>query len=176
MYESYPRILQVAMGGVVVAIACVASVSGLVPATASRRRLGPHLATGASFTDALWGLSELEEVTLSANVSCSVYEIGGPLTKVLSTTCSKELPLIPHVGVRLYGREYFYSDHIESRPVDVMAQMLGSFPQVTFDLGPPTVTQSELEAWLASPDLVSRVCARCGDCRFLERRLATREL
>merc|ERR1712183_455466 len=42
---------------------------------------------------------------------------------------------------------------IESRPVAVMAEMLEDFPQVTFDLGPPTVSQAELEAWLESDAL-----------------------
>ena len=57
------------------------------------------------------------------------YDIGGELTSVLSLTCSKKLPMIPHVGVRLHGTEYFYSDVIESRPVDVMREMLEDFPQ-----------------------------------------------
>ena len=35
----------------------------------------------------------------------------------------------------------------------MMAEMLESFPQVSFDLGPPTMTEAELEAWLASDDL-----------------------
>lgn len=109
----------------------------------------------AAFTSALWNVDTVPAVVPSSNVFCTVYEIGGSLTSVLSTTCSKQLPLIPHVGIRIHGREYFYSDHIESRPIDVMAQMLGSFPQVTFDLGPPTVTEAELDAWLQTPDLVS---------------------
>ena len=61
--------------------------------------------------------------------------------------------MIPHVGVRVYGTEYFYSDCIESRPVAVMAEMLESFPQVTFDLGPPTMTEAEVAAWVASDEL-----------------------
>ena len=79
-------------------------------------------------------------------MKCTVYNIGGELTQVLSLTCSKQLPMIPHVGVRLYGTEYFYSDVIESRPVAVMQDMLEDFPQVSFDLGPATVTEKELEA------------------------------
>ena len=89
-------------------------------------------------------------------MKCTVYNIGGELTQVLSLTCSKQLPMIPHVGVRLYGTEYFYSDVIESRPVAVMQDMLEDFPQVSFDLGPATVTEAELEEWIASDALQSR--------------------
>lgn len=106
----------------------------------------------ASFTQALWGVESLPAVGGDdGRVLVTVYEIGGGLTKLLSTTCSKTLPMIPHVGVRLYGNEYFYSDHIESRPTAVMQQMLPAteFPQVTLDLGPPTVSEAELEEWLA---------------------------
>ena len=41
-----------------------------------------------------------------------------------------QLPLIPHVGIRVNGVEYFYSDHIEYRSVPVMEEMLGDCPQV----------------------------------------------
>ena len=109
------------------------------------------LGATAPFAQALWGREVFEEVDeASDTVKCTVYDIGGALTSVLSTTCSKKLPMIPHVGVRVYGTEYFYSDVIESRPAPVMAEMLESFPQVSFDLGPPTMTEAELEAWLAS--------------------------
>lgn len=113
----------------------------------------------APFAQSLWGISEFPRVVPSGNVTCTVYEIGGSLTGVLSKTCSKQLPLIPHVGVRVYGREYFYSDRIESRPSEVMAQMLASFPQIAFDLGPPTMNAADLEQWLASDEVVS-LCSR----------------
>ena len=54
--------------------------------------------------------------------------------------------MIPHVGVRVYGTEYFYSDCIESRPVAVMQDMLEDFPQVSSDLGPATVTAPRTHA------------------------------
>ena len=60
------------------------------------------------------------------------------------------------MGVRLHGTEYFYSDVIESRPVAVMQDMLEDFPQVSFDLGPATVTEAELEEWIASDALQSQ--------------------
>jgi len=67
---------------------------------------------------------------------------------VLSTSVAKQLPLIPHVGIRVHGYEYFYSDHIEARTVPVMEEMLGDRPQVTLDLGPATMGPDELQAVL----------------------------
>ena len=64
-------------------------------------------------------------------VLVTVYEIGGKLTDVLSASVGKKLPLIPHVGVRLYGKEYFYSNCIEVRESHVMDAMLSDFPQVS---------------------------------------------
>jgi len=113
-----------------------------------------------AFCEPLWGSSDLDDATLfpprptsrKNNVECTVYEIGGALTSVLRKTCEKQLPLIPHVGVRVFGREYFYSDCIENRPAHVMADMLKGVPQVSFDLGPPAVTEAELERWLREVD------------------------
>uniref|UniRef100_A0A7S3JSB2 PPPDE domain-containing protein n=1 Tax=Aureoumbra lagunensis TaxID=44058 RepID=A0A7S3JSB2_9STRA len=119
-----------------------------------------HAVQSPPFAQALWGRKEFPPVILpSDNVTCTVYEIGGDLTKVLSTTCSKDLPLIPHVGVRIFDREYFYSDHIESRPIEVMAQMLGTFPQVSFDLGPPKISEEDFFAWLNSAQVENEWCA-----------------
>ena len=80
----------------------------------------------------------------------TLYEIGGPLTNVLSTSVAKQLPMIPHVGIRMHGVEYFYSDHIECRTVPVMEEMLGDRPQVTIDIGEATMSREELEATVAS--------------------------
>ncbi|KAJ8613430.1 hypothetical protein CTAYLR_002303 [Chrysophaeum taylorii] len=139
-------------------IAVLASSSGAYAFTTTtprtiRRPPRVH-AQVADYASALWDREEFPPVLpTGGNVECTVYDIGGGLTQVLSKTCSKELPLIPHVGVRVYGREYFYSDHIESRSTEVMAEMLSSFPQISFDLGEPKMTRAELDEWLASPDL-----------------------
>ena len=145
---------MVARACLVVAVAVVAHTFQQAP----RRRAAPQrvaaLRATAPFAMPLWGRDDFEDVDeTKETVKCTIYDIGGGLTQVLSTTCSKELPMIPHVGVRVYGTEYFYSDCIESRPVAVMAEMLESFPQVSFDLGPPTMSEADLEAWIASEEL-----------------------
>ena len=138
----------------------------LAPALGARR-LAPRAAATvvdaaaeqkASFTRELWGLESLPGIAAGAedeDVLVTIYEIGGPVTQVLSATCSKKLPMIPHVGVRLHGREYFYSDHIESRATKVMQEMLADKPQVTLNLGKPTVSEAELEAYINGDDLQS---------------------
>eukprot|EP00629_Pelagomonadales_sp_RCC1024_P006789 CAMPEP_0119260776 /NCGR_PEP_ID=MMETSP1329-20130426/1032_1 /TAXON_ID=114041 /ORGANISM="Genus nov. species nov., Strain RCC1024" /LENGTH=236 /DNA_ID=CAMNT_0007260223 /DNA_START=93 /DNA_END=799 /DNA_ORIENTATION=+ len=127
--------------------------SGLVrPSAPARLHTAVHAT--APFCEPLWGEATVPDVDESTDtVKCTVYDIGGELTSVLSLTCSKQLPMIPHVGVRLHGTEYFYSDVIESRPVDVMREMLEDFPQVTFDLGPALLSAEEVEAWLETEEL-----------------------
>lgn len=80
-----------------------------------------HSLQQATFIPPLWGLRgvpqpEIPEPTVGDNhVWFFVYDIGGPLTKVLSASVNKDLPLLPHVGIRIRGTEWFFSDHVESR-------------------------------------------------------------
>jgi len=104
----------------------------------------------AAFLKQLFGMNSIPAVPAAAKedptrVLATLYEIGGPLTNVLSTSVAKQLPLIPHVGIRVHGVEYFYSDHIEYRTVPVMEEMLGDRPQVTLDLGPATVDADKVQ-------------------------------
>jgi len=108
----------------------------------------------ADFLKQLWNVDEVPSLPASAaqdpaRVVATIYEIGGPLTGVLSTSVAKKLPLIPHVGIRVHGVEYFYSDHIECRTVKVMEEMLGDRPQVSLDLGPARLSAEEVEAEVA---------------------------
>ena len=57
----------------------------------------------ASFLKQLWNLDSVPALPTTAaaapsRVVATVYEIGGPLTGVLSNSVAKQLPLIPHVG------------------------------------------------------------------------------
>mmetsp|Transcript_12621 Transcript_12621/g.20889 ORF Transcript_12621/g.20889 Transcript_12621/m.20889 type:complete len:330 (-) Transcript_12621:129-1118(-) len=123
---------------------------------------GPHVGAAsenspkqeAPFLKQLWGVDSISGLPAdaqdSSRVLATVYEIGGPLTNILSTSVNKKLPLIPHVGIRVHGIEYFYSDHIEFRTVPVMEEMLGERPQVTLDLGPSTKSAEEVKELVAS--------------------------
>ena len=106
----------------------------------------------ADFLKQLWDVDSIPAVpdaaaADSSRVLATIYEIGGPLTGILSTSVAKKLPLIPHVGIRVHGVEYFYSDHIEYRTVPVMEEMLGERPQVSLDLGECTLSPEEVQAW-----------------------------
>jgi len=108
------------------------------------------------FVPSLWGVKGIPECTNTEpvggddHVRFYVYSIGGPMTQVLSASCNKDLPLIPHVGVRIRGTEWFYSDHVESRPSAVMEQMLNpdTYPRCDFDLGTSERTTEEIVDWL----------------------------
>jgi hypothetical protein len=109
----------------------------------------------ASFLKQLWDVDEVDPLPAgaaadSSRVRATIYEIGGPLTNVLSTSVAKKLPLIPHVGIRVHGVEYFYSDHIEFRTVPVMEEMLGDRPQVSLDLGPSRLSAEDVQAEIAA--------------------------
>lgn len=114
----------------------------------------------ASFCEGLWGLPEfpapasVEPEGGDARVRIGIYDIGGSVTKVLGASANKQFPLIPHVGVRVNGREHFYSDHVENRASGVMAVMMPreTYPQVFFDLGVTGRSEAEIVAWLAGAE------------------------
>lgn len=118
---------------------------------------GPHVdgdgagSQTAEFLPELWGVSSIAEVPDEnpRRVLATLYEIGGPLTAVLSKGVGKKLPLIPHIGIRCHGTEFFYSDHVEERTVPVMEEMLGDRPQVTIDLGETAMNEEEVRAVIA---------------------------
>ena len=75
---------------------------------------GAHIGGGGSgvqtadFLKQLWNVNSIpaisdESKSDSTRVLATVYEIGGPLTNILSTSVAKQLPLIPHVGIRVHG-------------------------------------------------------------------------
>ena len=75
---------------------------------------GAHIGGGGSgvqtadFLKQLWNVDSIpaisdESKSDSTRVLATVYEIGGPLTNILSTSVAKQLPLIPHVGIRVHG-------------------------------------------------------------------------
>ena len=114
----------------------------------------------AEFVPGLWGFTAFplpdaaEPPEGDNHVRVSIYDIGGSMKKPLGVSACKEFPIIPHVGVRVFGREHFFSDHVEDRVSGVMNEMMppSEFPQVTFDLGVTDVDEAAIEAWLRSAD------------------------
>lgn len=110
----------------------------------------------ADFAKGLWGLAEVPVPVVPEpddgdnHVRVTIYSIGGPMTAILGKSVNKEFPLIPHVGVRVRGREHFYSDHVEERPSAVMNQLMPpeKYQQVTFDFGVTDRDDAAITAWL----------------------------
>ena len=110
----------------------------------------------AEFTYGLWGLKSIpvpnikEPVEGDNHVRVNLYEIGGSMTNLLSKSCCKKLPLIPHMGVRIYGREYFFSNRIESRASSGMDMMLPpeKFSSISFDFGITNRSIESINGWL----------------------------
>ncbi|KAL1523553.1 hypothetical protein AB1Y20_018489 [Prymnesium parvum] len=75
-----------------------------------------------------------------------VYDIGGPINQLLSLSIQKPLPLSAHVSIRLYGKEIGYDGEVEVRPVEVMEEMMSGSPRVFLDLGPPKLSEAQLDA------------------------------
>ena len=110
----------------------------------------------ADFAEGLWGLAALpapevpEPPEGDDHVRITIYSIGGAMTGVLGKSVNKEFPLIPHVGVRVRGREHFYSDHVEERPSAVMNALMPAeqYQQITLDIGTTDKDDAAIEAWL----------------------------
>lgn len=121
----------------------------------------PVAMQSAEFCEGLWGLPELPAPATTEpeggdrHVRVGIYNIGGSVTKLLGASANKEFPLIPHVGVRIDGREHFYSDHVECRASAVMQVMMpqDTYPQVFFDLGVTDRDAESIEAWLKESEV-----------------------
>lgn len=110
----------------------------------------------SDFCEGLWGLSTVPAPDIPEadegddHVRITIYNIGGSMTKILGASVNKEFPLIPHVGVRVRGREYFFSDHIEDRASIVMNEMMPRdlYPQICLDLGITERDEASISKWL----------------------------
>ena len=81
-------------------------------------------------------------------VELRVYDIGGKYTPMMSTLLRKEMPAIWHVGVGVYGKEYWFSTRIESKDLGDTETAFGMAPHATYDLGHTSVAREVFEAYL----------------------------
>ena len=125
----------------------------------------------ARFLPALWGVDSIESPPDVAyqqknRVMATLYEIGGPLTGMLSHSVDKCVPIIPHIGIKCYGHEWAYTiwgvldspttatsprnednDHSmlgAMQKESIMAELRRTSPQVTIDLGPTHQTEQAI--------------------------------
>lgn len=109
----------------------------------------------AQFSLGLWGLRGIprplsEPSGGDDHVRVAVYDIGGKNTGILNSSIRKELPLIPHVGVRVFGKEFFFSDCIEVKEASSIRNLLpcDQYPQILFDFGRTLQTSESIEDWM----------------------------
>ncbi|GAB5034410.1 thioredoxin family [Nannochloropsis oceanica] len=81
-------------------------------------------------------------------VELRVYDIGGKYTPMMSALLRKEMPAIWHVGVGVYGKEYWFSTRIESKDLGDTETAFGMVPHATYDLGHTLVEREAFEAYL----------------------------
>lgn len=67
---------------------------------------------------------------------------------MLSALLRKEMPAIWHVGVGVYGREYWFSTKIESKDLGDTETAFGMAPVHTYDLGITSVEMDAFEEFL----------------------------
>lgn len=94
----------------------------------------PLLASGSDSSD-----GEHERVVLR------VYDIGGKYTPMMSALLRKPMPAIWHVGIGVFGKEYWFSTKIESKALSETETAFGMAPQQTHDLGRALVDLESFE-------------------------------
>eukprot|EP00624_Nannochloropsis_granulata_P003061 evm.model.NODE_25363_length_12855_cov_27.752548.3 len=67
---------------------------------------------------------------------------------MMSALLRKEMPAIWHVGVGVYGKEYWFSTRIESKNLRDTETAFGMAPHATYDLGHTSVEREAFEAYL----------------------------
>jgi hypothetical protein len=101
-----------------------------------------------------------------------VYDLSQGMARGLSAQFlgpAHAIDIIPHTGIVVYGREYFFGGGIQSEPPDLFRRNTGLYPIQIIPLGTTTVTQTEFERWCATTmasgqysaaayDLLSRNC------------------
>lgn len=118
----------------------------------------PFSATATSPTSALVTFSSS---SASQDDSCSeqgafqhnkvelrVYDIGGKYTPMMSALLRKEMPAIWHVGIGVFGKEYWFSTRIESKDLGDTETAFGMSPHATYELGQTAVEHKAFEAFL----------------------------
>jgi len=91
-------------------------------------------------------------------VHLAVYDLSRGMARSLSAQFlgpEHALDCIPHTGLVVYGKEYFYGGGIQSESPTIFRQSTGMFPISTELLGRTSVSQEEFEEWC-------RNCMRMG--------------
>jgi hypothetical protein len=89
-------------------------------------------------------------MTTTYEVHLAIYDLSRGMARSLSGQFlgpDHALDIIPHTGIVVYGKEYFYGGGIQSVNPTSFRQNMGIFPIDIQVLGRTTVTQQEFEQW-----------------------------
>eukprot|EP00611_Tribonema_gayanum_P016109 TRINITY_DN280_c0_g1_i1.p1 TRINITY_DN280_c0_g1~~TRINITY_DN280_c0_g1_i1.p1 ORF type:complete len:264 (+),score=49.56 TRINITY_DN280_c0_g1_i1:32-793(+) len=151
------------MRGVVVALALCSQCLGFVlspalravhPAQASALRKHEHSLFSSIETEVSAGSAAAvaavptDKDSVKHAVSIRLYDIGNGMQPLISALLRKPMPHIWHVGVAVYGCEYWFSTKIEMMDLRNVEYAFGMVPIHVFDIGETTRTREEFEAYL----------------------------
>lgn len=105
-------------------------------------------------------------------VKLAIYDLSRGMARSLSAQFLGQqfaIDAIPHTGIVVFGREYFFGGGIQSEDPSLFRQSTGMFPIETQTLGRTTVNKTQFEQWCrsvsqngqysaAAYDLLSRNC------------------
>jgi hypothetical protein len=100
------------------------------------------------------------------SVQLAVYDLSQGMARGLSAQFlgpAHAIDIIPHTGIVVYGREYFFGGGIQSEPPDLFRRNTGLHPIQIISLGTTAVTQAEFERWCATMMASGRYSAAAYD-------------
>ena len=116
--------------------------------------------------DTSLGRRRLVALPLIMRVQCHVYDLSNGIARSMSmAVIGKQIDVIPHTGIVVFGREYFYGGGVCMAPPGTSMPMPAC---EVIDLGETTKTESMLHDFLASIsgrftastyDLLRHVCS-----------------
>lgn len=99
-------------------------------------------------------------------VQLAVYDLSQGMARGLSAQFlgpAHAIEIIPHTGVVVYGREYFFGAGIQSEPPDLFRRNTRMYPIQVISLGNTSVSRTEFESWCSNMMLSGRYSAAAYD-------------
>ena len=92
---------------------------------------------------------------MAQRVDLAIYDLSGGLAAQLSSSMGallngKQVDLVPHTGVRVFGHEFVFSGGIRMQAASAIEASMGRAPVRVEALGTTTKTAEELQTWLFS--------------------------
>ena len=90
-----------------------------------------------------------------ATVELAIYDLTMGMAKQMAAPLAglldgKTVEMVPHTGVRVFGREIVYAGGVLSQPIATVEAGMGRKPNTVERLGTTTKTEAEVQAFLRS--------------------------